>query len=398
MKKKRFSRTALLLLLIGAAAQLAACFALLTGDTLLQYAICAPDVRKIEATASNGTASAAPRYETGLEEKARALKEVQEQLSDGLSALSMGGARSGETISAGNASATGTLWAVDGRWLETCPRRMLYGRWMDGSEFEYGVSVAVLDEALAFKLFASEDPVGKKVRIGEADYRVVGTVRHRRDVGDVDEYGAYIPLNAAAKQGLQMDTLTMYAVPAAQAALDQTFSAEAESAWGRGSFHNLRKEAMGGLLLTRVIAFAFGMAMVARLVRGLARLAGRFGGEIRAMHARGYARQYLPPSVARVLAIVVGALALLVAAYALLSFLIEPVYTFTEWVPESLVELSALEAVFWSRAADAARLVRIATPESAHIAFWSMLARLGAAIFLLGLALGRGRAKAARRD
>ena len=66
-------------------------------------------------------------------------------------------------------------------------------------------------------------------------------------------------------------------------------------------------------------------------------------------------------------------------------------YTFTEWIPESLVELSALKTVFWSRAEDAAQLVKVVTPEAARSDFWGSTARLGAVLTLLGLALGRGR-------
>ena len=55
------------------------------------------------------------------------------------------------------------------------------------------------------------------------------------------------------------------------------------------------------------------------------------------------------------------------------------------------MELSALKAVFWSRAEDAAQLVRVVTPEAARSAFWGSAARLGAVLTLLGLALGRGR-------
>ncbi len=395
MKKKRFSRTAALLLVAGALLQLGAFLALQASDALLEYAICAPDVREIEASASSGEAGKT-RFDTGLEPLMKARDEVQSQLSDGLAALACGGMKSGATVSYGGASATATLQAVDLCWLETCPRQLTDGRWMDGGELKSGTKVAVLDADLAFELFGSESAVDREVRIGEADYRVIGTVRHRRGVGDRDEYSAYIPLSAVAKQGIQLDTLTMYALPTTRSGMDQSFTAAMESAWGPGSFYNLRKEAMGGLLIARVILFAFGMAIVARLVKRLGNLARRFRGEIAAMRARSYARAYLLPSAARILALVICAALLLVAAYVLLSFAIEPVYTFTEWVPESLVEISALKAVFWSRTADAARLIRVSTPEVARASFWSAIARLGGVLFLLGCALGRGRAKRAK--
>lgn len=392
MKKRRFSKTARLLLALGALMQVAAFLAFQAGGALLEYAICAPDVQKIDSSASGGE-SAPARIETGLEALMKARDDVESQLSDGLAALACGGMKSGASVSGDGGDAVATLQAVDRCWLETCPRQLGAGRWMDSSELKSGAKVAVLDADLAFKLFGSESAVDRKLRIGEAEFRVVGTVRHRRGVGERDEYSAYIPLAAAAKQGLQLDTLTMYALPLSQSGLDQSFTSAMEAAWGPGSFYNLRKEAMGALLLTRVILFAFGMAVMARLAKGLRALARRFGAEMREMRARGYARSYLAPSAARILALAACAALLLAATYALLSFVVEPVYTFTEWVPESLVEISALKAVFWSRTADAARLVRVITPDAARASFWGGIARLGAVLFLLGCALGRGREK-----
>ena len=232
--------------------------------------------------------------------------------------------------------------------------------------------------------------MGRELRVDGTDYRIVGTARHRRSVGEVDAFSAYIPLRAAARQGLQMDTLTMYALPAAQSGLEQSFRAAMEESWGAGSLHNLRREAKGGMLLTRLLLVALGLALAARLWQGIRALARRFSGEISALRTRLYPRQVLPGAALRVLAVAAFAAAWLAGVYALLCVAIEPVYTFTEWVPESLVELSALRTVFWSRAADAARLVRVNTPEAARCAFWGGLARCGAVCALLGLALGTG--------
>ncbi len=392
MKSKRFSRAAKLLLAVGALMQLTAYLAFQDMDPLLEYAVCAPDVQKIaEADAPSGAAQT--RLETGLEDMLQAREAVAGRLGSAVTALSCGGIRSGMHLSGGGKDAVACLQAVDLCDLETRPRRLTRGRWMDSSELISGARVAVLDEDLAFALFGSEDAVGRELRVDGTDYRIVGTARHRRSVGEADAFSAYIPLRAAAWQGLQLDTLTMYALPAAQSGLEQSFCAAMEESWGAGSLHNLRREAMGGMLLTRLLLVALGLTLAARLWRGIRALARRFSGEISALRARLYPRQVLPGAALRVLAVAAFAAAWLAGVYALLCVAIEPVYTFTEWVPESLVELSALRTVFWSRAADAARLVRVNTPEAARCAFWGGFARCGAVCALLGLALGRGREK-----
>lgn len=385
MRKRRFSRTARLLIALGAVFQLAALLAFHMNDALLEYAICAPDVQTVSS--ADGSSHA----ETGLEPLIEARDDVFEQLGDGLAALACGGIKSGSSVSGGGNTAGAALQAVDLCWLETCPRRIAEGRWMDTSELKSGARVAVLDADLAFKLFGSESALERTVRIIDADYRVIGTVHHRRSVGERDACNAYVPLSAVAAQGVQLDTLTMYALPLSQTGMDQSFTAAMRDAWGSGSFYNLRREAMGGMLLTRLLLCALGMALLWRLTIPLRGLARRFRGEIAEMRRHGYLRNYFLPSAARILALILCAAAWLAAVYGVLCVAIEPVYTFTEWIPESLVELSALKAVFWSRAEAAAQLVRVVTPEAARSAFWGSAARLGAVLTLLGLALGRGR-------
>ena len=385
MRKRRFSRTARLLIALGAVLQIAALVAFSMDDALLEYAICAPDVQTVSA------ADGSSRRETGLEMLIDAREDVFEQLGDGLAALACGGVKSGASVSGNGTTAGAALQAVDLCWLETCPRRIAEGRWMDGSELKSGAQVAVLDEDLAFALFGSESALERTVRILDKDYRVIGTVKHRRSVGERDACSAYVPLSAVAAQGVQLDTLTMYALPLAQTGMDQSFTAAMRNAWGAGSFYSLRREAMGGMLLSRLLVCALGMALLWRLMNPLRGLAKRFRGEIAEMQRHGYLMSYLLPSVARIFMLMLCAAAWLAAVYGVLCVTIEPVYTFTEWIPESLVELSALRAVFWSRAEDAAQLVKVITPEAARSAFWGSAARLGAVLTLLGLALGRGR-------
>ena len=384
MRKRRFSRTARLLIALGAVLQIAALLAFSASDSLLEYAICAPDVQTVSTT--DGSSHA----ETGLEPLIEARDDVFEQLGDGLAALACGGIKGGASVSGGGSTVGAALQAVDLCWLETCPRRILDGRWMDASELKSGAQVTVLDADLAFDLFGSESALERTVRIADKDYRVIGTVRHRRSVGERDECSAYIPLSAVMAQGIQLDILTMYALPLAQTGMDQSFTAAMRDAWGDGSFYSLRREAMGGMLLSRLLLCALGMALLWRLTNPLRGLARRFRGEIAEMQRHGYLRSYLLPSIARILALMLCAAAWLAAVYGVLCVAIEPVYTFTEWIPESLVEISALKTVFWSRAEDAAQLVKVLTPEVARSAFWSGAARTGAVLALLGLALGRG--------
>ena len=381
---KRRSIPAKLLILAGAALQLAAVLMLLSVDPLLEFTMPAPDVRHIAATENRPA-----HLDTGLKPLIEAREDIEEQLGEAVTALSVSALRAGTEVSGNGTGARAALRAVDLRWLETCPRQLASGRWMDSGELKRGARVAVLDEDLAFALFGSEGAVGKEIEVAGARCEVIGTLHHRRGVGETEAFSAYIPLALADAQGVQLDVITMHALSAVSSGLEQSFADAMRSAWGAGEAHNLRKERMGALLMTRLLLFAFGMAALFRLLRRFAALVRRWRERIAALRARSYARRWLGPAALRGFAALLLAVLLLAAAYALLSFAIAPVYTFTEWVPESLVSLSALRAVFWDRTAAAARVLSVRTAESARIAFWGTLARTGAASLLLGLALVR---------
>ena len=141
VRPRRFSAAARLLLLAGILLQLAACLALLPGENLLEYAVCAPDVTRTK----NPDGSGEEQIETGLEKRIQARSEVQSQLSDGLAALSCSGVKCGFPVSGNGNDAVATLQAVDQCFTETCPRPLLEGRWMDAGELKSGARVAVLD-------------------------------------------------------------------------------------------------------------------------------------------------------------------------------------------------------------------------------------------------------------
>ncbi len=398
MRKRHFSRMARVLIVLGLLLQLWAMVALFGQGPLLEYAVCAPEVQKIASGGSEEGATTQTQVETGLQALMDTQEKVEDELAEAVTAVSCAGMRSGVNISAKGNSATATLVAAGRRYLETCPQEIASGRWMDGAELQQGTKIALLDEDLAFALFGSEPCEGMEVEIEGTSYRVIGTVHHRRSVGEVDAYCAYIPLKAADRQGLQLETMTMYALPAVSAGLDQSFQTLVSSSWGEGSFYSMRKERMGALMLTRVIAFAFGLVILARLMGLLRRFCGVCRAHIAQLRLTCYARGWLWPATWRILLIVLSVAVLLLAFYGLLSFLIEPVYSFTEWVPESLVELSALKKVFWDRVAQGAQLVRVNTPEAAYVSFWGGMARLGGVALLLGLAMGRKNEKKMRKE
>lgn len=389
--KKKFTKTGVLLLAAGALMLGISLLKLLAMPIRLEYAVCAPELRYMESARAEGLPES--QTDTGLRPLWEAREKALEQLGDAVRQLACGGLKTGTAFSAGrDRSAEGALHAIDLCWLETCPREILTGRWMDNRELETGRAIAVLDEELAFELFGSEEAVGGKIRIDGEEYSVIGVASHNRRMGEPEPYGAYIPLRAASRQGMQLETMTMYALPAAAAGLDQSFISVMEPLWGEGSFYNLGKEVMGAAILPRMMVFVFGLAIVLRLAKALQKLGVCFVEQLKEQNRHMYLDRLLPRAVWRFGLLAVFAAALLLITYGLFCFAIEPVYSFTEWVPESLVELSAIRAVFWNLAENASLPLLIQTPSAVRIRLLGGFVRWGTILILLSLALRRKRA------
>ena len=86
--------------------------------------------------------------------------------------------------------------------------------------------------------------------------------------------------------------------------------------------------------------------------------------------------------------------ALIGCIYLLLDYSIQPLYQFTEWVPENLVEWNSWKNVFWNLMREQDRLVSVGTRSMNEIVFYATLIRWGSLAMLMGSGLSllpRGR-------
>ena len=115
-----------------------------------------------------------------------------------------------------------------------------------------------------------------------------------------------------------------------------------------GSFYNYNKLALGAAMPIRWLVLFAGVALLLSLVSRLNAAAwGRVCYYADQLKTR-YARDMIGGMTASVLLALLGYAALAGAAFALAKFSIDPLYVFTEWVPEVVVELSSIAKRFWS--------------------------------------------------
>lgn len=373
MNKKKKGVAAWALLVVGAVMMLISLGNLLAARELLQYAV-------------------VPRGEmdAAVSQLLTVKREVADTLADCTSALAVGGVTEKASVSAGGVNQTCAVYAVGEGWFEADPVFLTAGRRLAETELKLGDKVAMVDEQLAFQLFGSELPEDAKATIDGVEYAVVGAYRHRRSVGEAAQYSAYVPLLSANQNA--RDELLFIAVPVANTGARTMFESTMRANWEQdGSFISLGKEALRQRMIVRMLLLVFGLSVIFRLMRRMNGVAARRWGRFQEKLRWNYFKTAAPSLLAFLGICLIGYGALLALLYALAAFSIQPLYTFTEWVPENVVEWSSLRTVFWNLAGDSAKLVRVGTRELRIVEFWGKILRWGTLGALYGALLLRGR-------
>ena len=380
MKNVKRRRLPMVLMALGAAMLLLALAMLSRTPDALQYCAVAPQPGEKGANYAKLSDSAG---------------KLAGNMKDALAWTSLGGTMASVNVGAGSKSAEAALYAIGEGWLEVYPRFIEQGRRLGESELSSGARAAMLDADLAFQLFGEELPEDAVVRLNDVEFRVVGTVRHAgsllggRGVGDSQRYDVYAPLRAVGAAGFQLDTVALSALPVGTGGgAAQLFEEAAEgSGLTGGTLINLKKEAMRRTILPRVLLLIAGLYAMSGLFKRMTRLASGWIEGFRKALKQSYLKALIPRLLGLVALILLGYGALIGLTWLLLVYSAQPLYVFTEWVPENIVAWSSISKVFWSLTGEAARLVRVGTRELRVVEFWGGLARWGTVVFLLGAAL-----------
>lgn len=168
------------------------------------------------------------------------------------------------------------------------------------------------------------------------------------------------------------------------------FESSVPSAWREGgSALSLEKEAMRRLILPRMLLFVFGMTVILALLRRMNGIAKNRIAWYRNAIRWNYFKQTVPKLLAVIGICLGGYGAILAVLSALMSFTIQPLYVFTEWVPDNFVAWSSLTKVFWNLVSDHAKLIRTGTPGLRIIEFEGGVLRWGVICILTGTILMR---------
>ena len=265
------------------------------------------------------------------------------------------------------------------------------GRLIYPDELRDGNRVCMLDEQLAVALFKYAEPLDRRVMVGTQEYRVVGVLRASKRVGDEQEYSLYLPYRAVEKGDVRMNALCIETAPIEGAGGWAAFTSAMNALNVGGTAISLTKERMNAAMPLRLLLCAMGFLIVILLLRWLGRRSAAFYRRTKDRLRGEYAYRLLPWMSGQGLLLALG--------YALCAFgfaqvfmrLVDPVYTFPEWVPAVLVEPNDIATAFWNVWQSMAKLVEYRSPELIRIRFFRevMAWSCGAAALFAGLLTGR---------
>ena len=325
-------------------------------------------------------------------------KKQMASIADSITAGAVGARAQGVNLSAEAQSAEATVYAVGSGYFDVTHETLLDGRLISEADVKRAENVVVIDERMALSFFAGNEPVGQTVTLSGLDYEVAGVIkaerlnyevagviRTSRRLGETDEHVAYIPITAASANALAMQTVELTAQTADKTTGSAILMENTLKTWQPGgSFYNYDKLALGAAMPIRWAVLFVGVALLLSL---LARLNAAAWGRVCLYADRlktRYARDMLGGMIGSVLLMLLGYAALAGAAFALAKFSIDPLYVFTEWVPEVLVELSSIAKRFWSLNDANAAAVRYVSRSFCVLETGRALLRWGLLALLLG--------------
>ena len=287
------------------------------------------------------------------------------------------------TMAESGSSMQTTIYAVGSGYFDVVHETLLNGRLVSEADVKRKENVIVIDESTALAFFAGDDPLGGKVTLDGTEYEVAGVIKGAKRLGETDGHVAYIPITAASENALTMQTVEIVAKTTDSTTGSAILMRDSLEAWqSGGSFYNYNKLTMGAAMPLRWIALFVGAALLLSLLSRLNAVSwGRICYYTDQLKTR-YARDMFWGMAASVLLCLLGYAALAGATFLLARFVIAPLYVFTEWVPEIIVEMKSITSRFWSlNAANSAsiRLVSCAycvTETGQGLLRWGIMAAL----------------------
>lgn len=319
-------------------------------------------------------ANGVTRSDNGLRAARETAKTLDEALAGACDQTTLYALTTPAAVSIEGASVDAQLVGIENGYYAMRGFTLYCGRLIYPDELKDAAHVTLIDEQLAVALFKYAEPLGQTVKVNNAEYEIIGVLRASRKVGMQQDYSIYVPYRAIERSEANVTALVYEAKPAPGSGGWSSFESGSKTMGATGTSISLVKERMNASMPQRVLLCILGFALGLMLIKWLTRLTKRLVVDYREQLKIKYASRLVWRMLPKALALIVGYAVCAAMLAALFAYLIQPVYTFPEWVPAVLVEPNDISAAFWNVWQSTASTVELRTAELLRLRFLRELA------------------------
>lgn len=305
-------------------------------------------VTRIDGTIVQFVTPTSSRTEVTLEEMGRSLTDQLYPISDSIYQYTILAKKQNESLTSEYGEITATLYAINGDYFDFRFQQLICGRYIRASDIEKKRQVAVIDDRAKLLLFPGQEAIGKTLQIDCKEYEVVGIIREGQHIGECDAYCVYIPLTAASENAIRMNVIECLISGANNSAFNSVVGNTLRSWSSEGSFYSLARERLAALMPLYVSFLLFAILVICKFITWLRMHIHHSHTRVKNMLMEKYINQCWTKIVVQFLPAVAGCISIIIAISFVLKMALNPLYIFTDWVPENLMEATSWLTRFWA--------------------------------------------------
>ena len=312
-----------------------------------------------------------------------------EELSGILSGYEWSAAVRTQNVSAAAVSETGnretaTVYAVSEAFFDLHHETLLEGRYISGDDIRNSRKVAVISQNGAAALFPGLDPLGQVISCSGNNLEIVGITRGGFRIGETNSSVIWFPYTLANTINQSSSTLEIrvFSDSQAQSIILKNLLAQWSPDGTSYDYNRLRLTALMPLWL---FGAAAGFLLIRRLVSFVITNGKQRYQSIREQLKTRYPGQMKAAFLGFLLLATASAAVCAGCIYLYLAYLMIPLYTFTDWIPEALVDPKAIIATARSLLTLASTAALYRSSDATAISLYSSWILCGSLLFTVGL-------------
>ncbi len=281
-----------------------------------------------------------------------------------------------------------TIYAVGDGYFDLCHETLEEGRLLN--ETDAGEAAAMINRKGAETLLPGVNPLGQRLRIGESSVEIVGVTAGGLRLGETEETLVFVPLTMANTGKLSPQTMEIRSgAPGREEKI--LFAAAIRKLYPGGTLHDDARLRLGAMMPLWLIGGVLCCAALTILLQKIGSLTRQERDRLRGNLEEKYFSQLAPGAIGRGFLLFALFAVWIGAAWLVLRGAVYPLYTFTDWIPESPVDPASVWKTVKSLLTGAAVSAEYQTRAAGATAICAALIRAGSLMLLAGLILARRR-------